>query len=78
LLPGQHTITFALLAMNSISLLSTSHGRERLVAAALNLAANTALAPDDYERQLLSDFVQGMRSIDEVEELLDRRLKLTI
>ena len=64
--------------MNSISLLSTPHGRERLVAAALNLAVNTALAPDDYERQLLNDFVQGMRSIDEVEELLDRRLNLTI
>jgi hypothetical protein len=42
------------------------------------LDGQQALAPDNDEGQLLDDFVRGLRSMDEVEELLNWRLKLTI
>lgn len=44
--------------------------RQRLVAWAVALTANTPLAPQPYERQLLEDYVQGWLTLDEMEELL--------
>ncbi|WP_426061239.1 BLUF domain-containing protein [Hymenobacter sp. B1770] len=45
--------------------------RPRLVAWALSLTANTALAPGRYERQLLARYEQGELTIDQVLDLLD-------
>lgn len=45
--------------------------RQRRVAWAVALTANTPLAPQPYERQLLEDYEQGQLTLDEVEELLD-------
>lgn len=44
--------------------------RQRLVAWAVTLTANTPLAPSPYERQLLDDYQQGWLTLDEMEELL--------
>ena len=51
---------------SSPSLLETEQGRQRLVTAALKLTENTALAPREYERMLLDQFVHGELTIDEV------------
>jgi hypothetical protein len=51
--------------------LATEQGRQRLVTAALKLTENTALAPKDYERTLLEQFVRGEMTIDEVIARLD-------
>jgi hypothetical protein len=45
--------------------------RRRAVAAAIALTANTPLAPNRYERQLLARFQAGELTIDEVITLLD-------
>ena len=50
----------------SASVLATAQGRQRLVMTALRLTENTALAPKDYERTLLEQFVDGKLTIDEV------------
>lgn len=44
--------------------------RSRLVAWALSLTANTALAPGRYERQLLHRYEQGNLTLDQVLDLL--------
>ncbi|MBJ6141759.1 hypothetical protein JAO77_00100 [Hymenobacter sp. BT559] len=44
--------------------------RQRVVQGALAMTADTALAPDCYERQLLEEYVKGLLSIDEVLLLL--------
>ena len=53
------------------AVLATEQGRQRLVTAALKLTENTALAPKDYERTLLEQFVRGEMTIDEVIARLD-------
>lgn len=53
------------------SLLETEQGRQRLVATALNLTENTAIAPTEHERMLLAQFVRGEMTIDDVIEYLE-------
>ena len=45
--------------------------RRRLVAAALALTQGTTLAAGPYEQQLLTQFVQGQLTIEEVLALLE-------
>jgi len=53
-------------------LLTTTHGRQRLLDMALNLTRNTRLAPSAQEQQLLTLFVQGTLTLDQVLEQLPR------
>jgi hypothetical protein len=48
------------------TLLATTAGRQRLLNAALNIARNTPLDPQDAERALLQQFVHGTLTLDEV------------
>jgi hypothetical protein len=52
---------------------TTAQQRQRLVTMALGLAAGTPLAPKDYERMLLDEFVRGNLSIDQVLTRLERQ-----
>jgi hypothetical protein len=45
--------------------------RQRLVTMALNLTAETRLAPSEQERHLLQEFTRGTLTIDEVLALLE-------
>jgi hypothetical protein len=45
--------------------------RQRLVTMALNLTADTSLAPGEQERHLLQEFTRGTLTIDEVLALLE-------
>ncbi len=58
------------LAMNDASL-TTETQRRRAVAWAVAMTADTRLAPQHYERQLLARYQQGDLTIDQVIELLD-------
>jgi hypothetical protein len=49
----------------------SERNRQRLVTMALNLTADTRLAPGEQERQLLTEFTQGSLTIDEVLALLE-------
>lgn len=53
------------------SLLETARGRQRAVTAILNFTRDTALAPSDYELELLTQFVAGHLSLDQVLNCLD-------
>ncbi|SMB81467.1 hypothetical protein SAMN00120144_4300 [Hymenobacter roseosalivarius DSM 11622] len=46
--------------------LTTEHGRQRLVTAALRMAQGGHLMPKAYERMLLDQFVRGTLTLDEV------------
>lgn len=46
--------------------LTTTAGRKLLVTRALRLTANTTIAPDSYELELLTQYVLGNLSIEEV------------
>lgn len=48
------------------SVLASQQGRERVLRAALRITENTLIAPDDYERKLLDQFVVGQLTIDQV------------
>jgi hypothetical protein len=52
-------------------LLTTLEGRQRLVNTVLWLTQGTALHPAAYERQLLTQFVQGELTLDQVETELE-------
>jgi hypothetical protein len=56
-----------------VSVFATTQNRQRLVSTALRLTENTALAPQDYERGLLDQFIAGDLTIDEVLARLDER-----
>jgi hypothetical protein len=47
--------------------------RQQLVTLALNLTADTILAPQAYERILLDQFMEGDLTIDQVLALLERQ-----
>lgn len=49
---------------------ATKQGRRQLVTMALNLTADTALSPKEYERRLLDQFIQGELTIDQILSLL--------
>ncbi len=51
--------------------LGTESARQRAVAWALAVSANTPLAPKRYERHLLNRYQQGELTLDEVSQLLD-------
>jgi hypothetical protein len=53
------------------SILASERGRQRLLTAALRITENTSIAPNDYERRLLDQFVEGQLTIDEVVAQLD-------
>lgn len=53
------------------SQLVSERNRQRLVTMALNLTADTDLAPGEQERQLLDEFARGTLTIDEVLTLLE-------
>lgn len=59
--------------MNS-SALETEAQRRQAVALVVNLTANTHLAPQRYERQLLDQFAQGILTLDEMTALLEARV----
>lgn len=48
--------------------------RRRAVALAVALTANTQLAPERYERDLLERFEQGIITLDQMSDLLDARV----
>jgi hypothetical protein len=52
----------------------TEAQRRRAIAWAIALTANTALAPEQYEWELLEDYAQGKLSLDQVLALLDSRV----
>jgi hypothetical protein len=54
-----------------VQLFTTPQGRQRLVLAALDFVAGTSLVPDDYERMLLKQFVEGTLTIEQVLEHLE-------
>jgi hypothetical protein len=47
--------------------------RQRLVTMALNLTADTDLAPSEQERQLLNEFTRGALTIDQVLAYLEQQ-----
>jgi len=49
--------------------------RRHAVAWAIALTADTALAPDQYERELLHSYAQGALSLEQVLEQLDTRVQ---
>lgn len=53
------------------SALLTENARRRAVALVVALTANTHLAPQRYERQLLDRFERGELTLDQVEHLLE-------
>lgn len=53
------------------NLLTTERGRQWLVTAALNIVDGTSLAPKQYEKMLLDQFVLGDLTIDQVIARLD-------
>ncbi len=55
--------------------LDTEEQRRRAVAWAIALTADTALAPDHYEADLLEQYAQGAMSLSQVLELLDHRIQ---
>lgn len=55
------------------ALLADEQGRRRLVTVALNIAQGTPLAPKQYERMLLDQFVRGALTLDEVAALLEKQ-----
>jgi hypothetical protein len=58
-------------AGQQVQLFATPQGRQRLVTAALDFVAGTALVPGDYERMLLKQFVEGSLTIEQVLEHLE-------
>ena len=54
-----------------LPILLTTQGRQRALTAAMNITRGTVLAPMEYERQLLSQFVSGELTIDDVLALLE-------
>jgi hypothetical protein len=48
------------------SILASEQGRQRVLKTALRITENTAIAPDEYERMLLDQFVVGQLTIDQV------------
>lgn len=53
----------------------TEEQRRRAITCALSLTANTALAPDHYEADLLEQYAQGAISLSHMLALLDRRVQ---
>jgi len=51
-------------------LLTTPQGRQRLLTMAVNLTRDTPLAPSPQEQRLLTLFVQGTLTLDQVLEQL--------
>jgi hypothetical protein len=49
----------------------SARNRQRLVTMALNLTADTGLAPGEQERQLLQEFTRSTLTIDEVLAFLE-------
>jgi|GEM_PF-6174004 hypothetical protein len=60
------------------AILLTTQGRQRVLTAALNITRGTVLAPKEYERQLLNQFVSGELTIDDVLSLLDAQERETM
>lgn len=52
---------------------SSEEGRRRVLSKALNITRGTALAPQEYELQLLHQFVLGELTIDQVVTLLEEQ-----
>ncbi|HEX8328797.1 MAG TPA: hypothetical protein VF629_14750 [Hymenobacter sp.] len=55
------------------SVLASEQGRQRVLKAALRITENTPIAPNDYERMLLDQFVVGQLTIDQVVAQLEAR-----
>ncbi|HEX8424694.1 hypothetical protein [Hymenobacter sp.] len=55
----------------SVALLATVQGRQRLVMTALNLTRDTALAPIPSELHLLEQFVRGNLTLDQIVACLE-------
>ncbi|MGI4874549.1 MAG: BLUF domain-containing protein [Janthinobacterium lividum] len=53
--------------------LQTEEQRRRAIAWAIALTADTSLAPEQYERELLEQYAQGKLTLDEVSKILDTR-----
>ena len=47
--------------------------RERAVQFALSMTRGTAIAPSEYEQQLLAQYVEGILTIDQVIEYTERQ-----
>jgi hypothetical protein len=58
-------------ASQQVQLFVTPQARQRLVTAALDFVAGTALVPGDYEYMLLTKFVEGSLTIEQVLEHLE-------
>jgi hypothetical protein len=53
----------------------TEAHRRRAIAWALTLTSNAALKPEQYERGLLEQYAQGRLTLDQVIEMLDKRVQ---
>jgi len=53
------------------SVLQSVEGRRCVLTAALNITRNTSLTPQEYELQLLHQFVNGDLTIEQVVQLLE-------
>lgn len=61
------------MAASSDSLLQDATQRQRAVAWALRFTEDTPLAPDPYERALLTRFIEGKLTLEQVLERLEAK-----